>query len=553
MHRAPARASRNAKKDRTCGKQVLSVVTTWFKPAEIPVHQTPIRAVPLHDISPLFAPQSQSHGIPRPQQPQAIPIKSLHDISPLFPRLDDRVAPITPQAEYLFPRAATDLLMPQPLRPVKLKKQPLRPIAYPHDSFLFRAKRVNLEPVLGGEAEEYYRETAEHQGIPTVRPTSQRRPLSDCSEVTERDSTNLTAIPMARQATERRPLSDCSSSSDSDIAVDSDCEGSDTDVDTQSTTPIPMARPAAQRRPFSDCSSGSEATVYFELEGNDTYVNTQSTTPIAMARQSAQRRPISDCSSSSEKSSIASIPMVKPAAQRRPLSDVSSASEATVGSNWQVNLFSPENDFRTKHLAVLDKEAQHNTVLVQATTRHSVAAKLCWASDSEDSDSSTALSSSPRRNSFSVYVHSSPSTQEDNAVDRRTVQEPTYVDIHDTPCVEDPGWLDVYQEWSALMMCGKDQACLARFAHLWEDTNAEPVDQSLFAAFDGDFTQGGSTDEPKGSRPPNDRFESLPTADRLREAFLKRNVEHPDTEAYPDKWPDVLFRNLYKLRSGRSF
>jgi hypothetical protein len=485
MHRAPARASRNAKKDRTCGKQVLSVVTTWFKPAEIPVHQTPIRAVPLHDISPLFAPQSQSHGIPRPQQPQAIPIKSLHDISPLFPRLDDRVAPITPQAEYPFPRAATNLLMPQPLRPVKLKQQPLRPIAYPHDSFLFRAKRVNLEPVLGGEAEEHYKETAEYQGIPTVRPTSQRRPLSDCSEVTGRDSTDLTAIPMARQATERRPLS--------------------------------------------DCSSVSEVIVYVELEGNDTYADIQD---------------------------IICIPIARPAAQRRPHSDIPSASDATVESDWQnkgANLFSPKDDFRTKHLAVLDKEAQHNTVLVQATTRHSVAAKLCWASDSEDSDSSTALSSSPRRNSFSVYVHSSPSTQEDNAVDRRTVQEPTYVDIHDTPCVEDPGWLDVYQEWSALMMCGKDQACLARFAHLWEDTNAEPVDQSLFAAFDGDFTQGGSTDEPKGSRPPNDRFESLPTADRLREAFLKRNVEHPDTEAYPDKWPDVLFRNLYKLRSGRSF
>jgi hypothetical protein len=292
-----------------------------------------------------------------------------------------------------------------------------------------------------------------------------------------------------------------------------------------------MARQATERRPISDCSSASEDTVYFELNGNDTYVDSQS---------------------------ITFIPIVKPAAQRRPLSDISSASDATVDSDWQnkgANLFSRGDDFRTKHLAILDKEAQHDAVLVKATTRQSVAAELCWASDS-DSESSSTLSSSPRRDSFSVYVHSSPSTQDDDAVDRQTntlqrpVQEPTYVNIDDIPCVEAS---DVYQEWSALMMCGEDQACLARFAHLWEDTNAEPVDQSLFADFDGDFTQGGSTDEPKGSRPLSDRFDSLPTADHLREAFLKRNAEHPDTEAYLDKRPDVLFRNLYKLRSGRSF
>jgi hypothetical protein len=488
MHRAPSRASRNAKKNRTCGKQVLSVVITWFKPAETPVHQAPIRVVPMHEISPLFAPQSQSHDIPRPQYPQAIPIKSLHDISPLFPRLDDRIAPTTPQVEYPFPRASTDLLMPQPLRPVKLKQHSLRPVVYLHDSFLSRAKRANLEPVLGGEAEEYYRETAEYQGIPTVRPASQRRPLSDCSDGTWRDSTDLNAVPMARQATERRPIS--------------------------------------------DCSSASEDTVYFELDGNDTYVDSQS---------------------------ITSILIVKPAAQRRPLSDISSASEATVESDWyakQANLFSPENDFRCKRLAVSDKEAQHNTVLVEATTCQSVAAELCWASDSEDSDSSTVLSSSPRRDSFSVYVHSSPSTQEGDAIDhdanplQRVIQEPTYTDLKDIPCVEAS---DVYQEWTALLMRGEDQACLARFAHLCEDTNAEPVDQSLFADFDGDFTQRSSTDDPKGSRPLSDHFESLPTADRLREAFLKRNAEHPDTEAHPDKRPDVLFRNLYKLRSGRSF
>jgi hypothetical protein len=54
-------------------------------------------------------------------------------------------------------------------------------------------------------------------------------------------------------------------------------------------------------------------------------------------------------------------------------------------------------------------------------------------------------------------------------------------------------------------------------------------------------------------RPNITRFDSLPTADRLRKAFLKRNAEHPDTESRRDMQPEIIFRDFYKFRTGRSF
>lgn len=52
---------------------------------------------------------------------------------------------------------------------------------------------------------------------------------------------------------------------------------------------------------------------------------------------------------------------------------------------------------------------------------------------------------------------------------------------------EDPNWGED-QVWSALLTTGEDQACLARFAEYWDDPNEEPIDHSLFADFDGDFS-----------------------------------------------------------------
>jgi hypothetical protein len=193
-------------------------------------------------------------------------------------------------------------------------------------------------------------------------------------------------------------------------------------------------------------------------------------------------------------------------------------------------------------------------VIVQATTCKSMTAELCWVSDDGDDevtsdvdndttcvdDSETtfigdeemnysdneeaiyngsdvddwdplvqgairAMYRRTRRNlaiqvptayTDSVYEASPESTMEPThnaspditSQDNQDYAENIYLDS--IPMFEDPGWLDTRQEWTALLLAGEDQACLARFAHLWDDPNAEPIDQSLFADFDGDFTGG---------------------------------------------------------------
>jgi hypothetical protein len=464
MHRAPTISSRrreNAKKDRTCGKQVLNVFTTFFKPAEQPVHQNPISRVPMHEISALFAPQLTHEAIPGSQNSQAIPIKSLHDISPLFPRRIDHTANPTPrsQGEYPSPQNGDKLLMPQ-YPSLAMVCPPRRPVANTHDSFLVRAKCANLEPVLGGEADEYYR---------SFRPES--------------------------------------------IKCHNDVEG------------IPIARPDSQQRPFFfDCSSSvSKAAVDSDYRDD---------VATLVRHGVAQHDPVL-VEATTHKSMTAQLCSVP-------------ASETPVDSDWRDDV-----------AALIRRGLVHPAVLDEAPTRKSMTAELCYASDSEnDGDDEDSLCEPPRRDSFSVYEASS-STQSEGVI-----QELTYVDL----MVSDP---EVQAEWSALMMRCKDQAYPTYFVHHWENSSAEPVNQSLFADFDGDFTQGvleqslfelsADCEIPRPAsdhwvpRPNITRFDSLPTADRLCDVFLKRNAEHPDTESHSDMQPEIMFRKFYKFRTGRSF
>jgi hypothetical protein len=221
-----------------------------------------------------------------------------------------------------------------------------------------------------------------------------------------------------------------------------------------------------------------------------------------------------------------------------------------------------DTDWRAHVAPLIRRGLVYPAVLDEAPTRQSMIAELCYASDSEnDGDDEDSLCEPPRRDSFSVYETSSSAQSE------QVAQEPAYDD-------------EVQAEWSAIMMSGKDQACLTRFVHHWENPCAQPVDQSLFAEFDGDFTEGveqqslselGSDCEmPRPAsdqwgpilrpisdhwipRPDITRFDSLPTVDRLCDAFLERNANHPDKEARRDMQPGVIFRDFYKFRTGKSF
>jgi hypothetical protein len=416
MHQEPARASHareNAKKDRSCGKQVLTAITTWFRSDGPPVQQPP--TVPLRDISPLFARLTDHKATPRLQRPKTIPIKSLHDIVPLFgPPRDHEVRHTTlrSQIAYPFPTTRDRVSMPQLPKAAKVKQR--WSFLYYYDSSQESADRADLEPHFGGLAEKYH-----------------------------------------------RPGSDAFSEAPMEAASDN---GS-----------IPMVRPAGRRRIVSDCSSVGEVE------------------SIPVVQLASPRRALSDCSSDSD-------------------SDSWDGSEAAFESEWEDrerDLFSTSNSFRSKHLVTADRRLALTLYMgqregptrrprvVEAATLESVAAELSWALESED-DHEDEVVQSLRRDSLSVYAAFQAAHEVDvddhvnagllcvNAIE----QEPTgYVDLDDILCVEDTGWLEAFQEWSALLRAGNDQACLARFAHLWEDSYAEPIDHSLFADFDGDFSK----------------------------------------------------------------
>jgi hypothetical protein len=147
--------------------------------------------------------------------------------------------------------------------------------------------------------------------------------------------------------------------------------------------------------------------------------------------------------------------------------------------------------------------------------------------------------------------------------DSRGLQAPDLDSLDDVPMVEDPDWLDPFQDGSDLLFASEDEACLARFAHLWEDPDAEPVDQGLFAGFDEDFTvdahspgsvlDGAAVDTtPSSSRPVSGRVSSSSTVEILRAVYFRKNEEEPESgEACLQRGKN--FEAFYKLRTGRSF
>jgi hypothetical protein len=111
------------------------------------------------------------------------------------------------------------------------------------------------------------------------------------------------------------------------------------------------------------------------------------------------------------------------------------------------------------------------------------------------------------------------------------------------------------------LCASEDQACLARFTRLWDDPNAEPVDQALFADFDGDFTGNARQIDDLldhdsaeatlvSSRPVSGHVSSLPAAANLRSAFFRINDERPESGGAQR---GGFFQDFYKLCTGRFF
>jgi hypothetical protein len=508
------RAPETLKKDRSCGRQVLSAITTMFTSDE-PEH--PIPMVPLHEISSLFAPRTDQQAKPLPPCPQTIPIISLYNISPLFVRPQDREAGPPSQRsdiEFPFPYPAK-VCLPRYPQPVKLK-QPRRPVLCRKDSFRDRARGANLEPVVDGLADKYYQPM---RSDPLIQHTEHTEfPFSNMNGQCANTGTSKSLPPLPVDNDDG--WSTCDTFPAGQVDHHGNHEG------------IPMVWQGKQRRSLSGCSSVSE-------------VDCQDIDTIAIAQPTPRRMILSDCSS-----------------QRSPASTISSEAVESDWDDEEVDLFVAKNKFRSRHLAVADRNSALDIcsdlskapgrvlVLFEASKRISMTAELCCASDSEDEDE---VVESPRRDSFSVENASQVAGDWD---------APAFVDLDGIDCVEDSG---IPGEWSALLHASDDQACLTRFAHIWNE-HAEPIDQSLFVGFDGDFTTSVAEHRTESlmqlsngreglcaGRPASERFISLPTTDSLREVFLRRNREDPDEESPGDSRPEVLFMNFYKFRTGRSF
>jgi hypothetical protein len=68
--------------------------------------------------------------------------------------------------------------------------------------------------------------------------------------------------------------------------------------------------------------------------------------------------------------------------------------------------------------------------------------------------------------------------------------------VEQAKSTDDTGYPDyIFDESRDLVYIGTGEYCLARFVRGWENPWARPIDQSIFADFDGDYTNGDQPDE----------------------------------------------------------
>jgi hypothetical protein len=144
-----------------------------------------------------------------------------------------------------------------------------------------------------------------------------------------------------------------------------------------------------------------------------------------------------------------------------------------------------------------------------------------------------------------------------------------FVDLDDIPMVEVSNWLISYQQLPDLLFAGEDQASLSRFANLWNDPYAEPVDQTLFADFDADFYDSREVEDvsfvdqvdsevkvhiASGTSDArhlvSQHSDSIRVAKHLRGEFLRRNTEQPATVS---NCRISVSKKLYQLEIGKTF
>ncbi|OAL04806.1 hypothetical protein IQ06DRAFT_344199 [Phaeosphaeriaceae sp. SRC1lsM3a] len=331
-------------------------------------------------------------------------------------------------------------------------------------------------------------------------PRAQRaRPLSIVSENftvanphgIEQDALTDTAadatIPMARPAEHRMALSTCSST----INAGEDDHGN------------PMVRPCSRGMVISvDWSdldtydgssddsvarSSSRRMIHSDASDEDIADSTP-TCDIAMTRPAHRRMSLSDCFEHD-------IPMAQAAQQRMSMSDCFSVGSADdIGETFEFirpdradsvashRYYDPMGIRATRKAVNADmymgrrEGFAHTAAFDQAPTRQSVTVEFCSASSSSSNDEDEVHSSSPPE---PEAPQSPPSLIATSSFDSIDVSYPG-------SCSSNTSYTSAEQA-SALRVHSPSQAGLWRFAHL-DYPYAKPIDQSLLADFDEDFS-----------------------------------------------------------------
>jgi hypothetical protein len=245
---------------------------------------------------------------------------------------------------------------------------------------------------------------------------------------------------------------------------------SDTDDEQED---IPMARPAARRMSLSKDESNSE------VEKQD----------IPKVQPAARHMELSEDGSDRDDG----IQMAQPAPQRRRMSDCFSVGsddedEDTFAYDLPATRMHSSNRVDSV-TSPIDESFAHDIIFGDAASTKSHAAQISSRSDSEDNNEALEI--------LRPDIYHDPTREPSPVVD--LTQVAFHEELHRYPFFDETaeqakstdgtGYPDyIFDESRDLIFMGPGEYCLARFVRGRENLWARPIDQSVFADFDGDYT-----------------------------------------------------------------
>jgi len=215
--------------------------------------------------------------------------------------------------------------------------------------------------------------------------------------------------------------------------------------------------------------------------------------PVAVpqARQAGERMPLSTSSSEGlGERDQSSVLQAQAEALRRLLSDAPIADKDD--KRMSLSGFTSEGEDENRAIAMARPVSRRRTFSVDYDFVSSESVHVPMA---RPVSHRRALSSEPNfLSSASICVpmarpvsHRRTSSIESASLVRRSGSCVGRIEQNDhTATVADqvPAWLGLNPQCTAMLFASPSEGCMLRFAHLWDDEDATPIDQSLFAGFE---------------------------------------------------------------------